>query len=70
VDSGNDRIDENLPVIMIIGEHDRVTRSEGAMKIAPTVEVRVIEGAGHFPLWQQRERFVDELSRVLEKYAR
>lgn len=67
---GNERIDENLPVIMIIGEHDRVARSERAMKIAPTVEVRVIEGAGHFPLWQQRERFVDELSRVLKKYAR
>jgi len=66
---GSERIPESVPVIMIIGEHDRVARSDRAMKIAPTVEVRIIEHAGHFPLWQQRERFVDELSRVLAKYA-
>jgi pimeloyl-ACP methyl ester carboxylesterase len=69
-DPGDERIAEDVPVIMILGEHDRMARSERAMKIAPTVEVRVIEGAGHFPLWQQPERFVSELSKVLAKYAR
>ena len=64
------RIPETIPVIMIIGERDRLARSERALVIAPTVDVRVIEEAGHFPLWQQRERFVAELDRVLTKYAR
>ncbi len=67
--SAGGRIPPAVPVIMILGEHDRVARSERALAIAPTVEVRVIRDAGHFPLWQQRERFVDELSAVLEKYA-
>ena len=68
--SGGARVPASVPVVMIIGERDRMARSERALMIAPTVEVRVIEDAGHFPLWQQRERFVDELSQVLEKYAR
>lgn len=68
--SAGRRIPPGVPVIMILGEHDRVARSERALAIAPTVEVRVIQDAGHFPLWQQRERFVGELSSVLEKYAR
>jgi 3-oxoadipate enol-lactonase len=68
--TGRSRVHETVPVIMILGEHDRMARSERALSIAPTVEVRVIEDAGHFPLWQQRERFVDELSQVLAKYAR
>jgi pimeloyl-ACP methyl ester carboxylesterase len=67
---GSDRVPDRVPVIMIIGELDRVARSERALAIAPKVEVRVIEDAGHFPLWQQRERFVGELSQVLGKYAR
>jgi len=56
--------------VMILGEHDRMARSERAAMVASTVELRVIEDAGHFPLWQQRERFVGELSQVLTKYAR
>jgi len=68
--SSGDRVPESIPVVMILGEHDRMARSERALMIAPTVEVRVIEDAGHFPLWQQRERFVGELSQVLAKYAR
>src|SRR5207302_11480890 len=64
------RAPATVPVIMILGEHDRMARSERALMIAPTVEERVIEDAGHFPLWQQREQFVGELSQVLAKYAR
>jgi pimeloyl-ACP methyl ester carboxylesterase len=67
--TGGARIPETVPVIMILGEHDKMARSERALVIAPSVEVRVIEDAGHFPLWQQRERFVGELSQVLVKYA-
>jgi pimeloyl-ACP methyl ester carboxylesterase len=65
-----DRVPDDIPVIMILGEHDRVSRSDRALVVASKVEVRVIEGAGHFPLWQQRERFVGELSKVLARYAR
>lgn len=68
--SGGSRVPAGVPVVMIIGEHDRVARSERALMVAKTVEVRVIEDAGHFPLWQQRERFVGELSDVLAKYAK
>jgi 3-oxoadipate enol-lactonase len=68
--SSGAKVPETVPVIMILGENDRVARSERALVLASTVEVRVIEGAGHFPIWQQRERFVGELSQVLAKYAR
>jgi pimeloyl-ACP methyl ester carboxylesterase len=67
--SGPERVSETVPVIVIIGELDRLARSERVLKIAQRVEVRVIEDAGHFPLWQQRERFVEELTRVLDRYA-
>jgi pimeloyl-ACP methyl ester carboxylesterase len=68
--SSGARVPDDVPVIMILGERDRVSRSERALAIASRVEVRVIEDAGHFPLWQQRERFVGELSQVLARYAR
>lgn len=67
---GSRRIAPTVPVIMILGELDRVARSDRAMRIADSVEVRMIEDAGHFPLWQQRERFVEELARVLAAYAK
>jgi|ERR1700694_317677 len=63
------KIPPSVPVIILIGDHDRIAHGERAIAAAPRAEVTILENTGHFPLWQQRERFVRELREVLATYA-
>jgi pimeloyl-ACP methyl ester carboxylesterase len=53
-----------------MGDEDKHAHAEYALAAAPKMDVRVMENTGHFPLWQQRERFIKELANVLQTYAR
>ncbi|HEV2878211.1 MAG TPA: hypothetical protein VGW96_01415, partial [Candidatus Eremiobacteraceae bacterium] len=57
------------PAIIIMGDEDRRAHGERAIAAASKMDVRVMENTGHFPLWQQRERFVKELRDVLRTYS-
>ncbi len=63
-------IPPSVPAVIILGDEDRTAHGERAIAAAPKMDVRVLEGTDHFPLWRQRERFVRELRDVLETYAR
>jgi 3-oxoadipate enol-lactonase len=63
------QIATGIPVVLILGERDRLSHGERAAGAAPQAEVHMLEDTGHFPLWQQRERFVRELRDVLKRYA-
>lgn len=65
----NARIDPSVPVVIMMGELDRHAHSERVIAAAGRADVRMLEDTGHFPLWKQRQRFISELSDVLEKYA-
>ena len=62
-------IPESVPAIIIMGDEDKKAHGERAIAAAHKVDVRMMEATGHFPLWQQRDRFVKELSDVLRTYA-
>ncbi|HLW37484.1 MAG TPA: alpha/beta hydrolase [Candidatus Eremiobacteraceae bacterium] len=64
------KIPPSVPVIILIGDHDRSAHGERILGVAPRVEVRILEDTGHFPLWQQRQRFVRELHEILALHAR
>src|SRR5579872_232844 len=62
-------IPASVPVIILLGENDRVARGEQAIAAAPKAEVRILPGAGHFPLWKDRHILIPTLKEVLDTYA-
>jgi pimeloyl-ACP methyl ester carboxylesterase len=60
-------IPTSVAVVLILGDDDRAARR--AMPVAPKVDVRFLEGTGHFPLWKHRERFVEAFRDVLATYS-
>jgi pimeloyl-ACP methyl ester carboxylesterase len=62
-------IPESVPTIIIMGDEDKKAHGERAIAAAHKADVRMLQATGHFPLWQQRDRFVKELSDVLKTYA-
>ena len=64
------RIPPSVPAVIILGDEDRSAGGQRAIGAAPKMEIRMLENTGHFPLWRQRERFLRELSDVLETYAK
>lgn len=62
----------DVPVFLIQGEHEARGRAEPARQWfrrleAPTKELIVIEGAGHRPLFQEPERFLEAIDEVLAR---
>jgi len=64
------QIPNSVPVIIVLGDEDRLARGDRVMAVAHKVDVRLLEHTGHFPLWKQRERFVRELRDILWTYSR
>jgi pimeloyl-ACP methyl ester carboxylesterase len=67
---GKTCIPASVPAIIIMGDEDKHAHGERAIAAAPKMDVRMMENTGHFPLWQQRDRFIKELRDVLQTYAR
>lgn len=67
---GKTGVAASVPAIIILGDEDRKAHGERAIAAAPKMDVRMMEHTGHFPLWRQRERFVQELRDVLKTYAK
>jgi len=63
-------IPQTVPVVVMVGERDRVAHSEHVLPMAPHARMLVIPDAGHFPLYHQREQFVEQLDSVLHDYAK
>lgn len=63
------RVPASVPVIIIMGDQDRLAHGERAIAAAPKADVRMLEKTGHFPLWKRRELFVKELQDVLKTYV-
>ena len=61
-----------IPVLAIVGEHDRATPPAAARRIADTAprgELLVIEGTGHFPFVEAPERYWPALGEWLARTA-
>jgi len=63
------QVPADVPVILVLGDEDRLSKGERVMTVAHKVDVRLLEHTGHFPLWKQRERFTRELADILRTYA-
>jgi pimeloyl-ACP methyl ester carboxylesterase len=51
----------NVPVLVITGAHDRITRPQEPEEIAaalPDASLAVVEGAGHFPFIETPDRYL------------
>lgn len=66
----NCKILDEVPVILVLGTEDRIAKGERMMSVAHKVDVRLLEDTGHFPLWKQRARFVQELADILGTYSK
>jgi pimeloyl-ACP methyl ester carboxylesterase len=63
------RIPDTVPVVLVLGDEDRLAKSDRVIAVSRKGDVRLLEQTGHFPLWKQRERFVRELSDILKTYV-
>jgi pimeloyl-ACP methyl ester carboxylesterase len=51
----------NVPVLVITGAHDRITRPQESEEIAaalPDASLAIVEGAGHFPFIETPDRYL------------
>ncbi|MCL2429199.1 MAG: alpha/beta hydrolase [Alphaproteobacteria bacterium] len=58
-----------LPTLLIWGEQDRIVTpayGERLRAALPAATMTTIKGAGHFPHWEQPERFVDALRTFID----
>lgn len=60
--------DVDLPVLLLVGEHDKLTSTEANRKTAallPDARLKVFRGAGHDSLMERNREFNDELTYFL-----
>jgi pimeloyl-ACP methyl ester carboxylesterase len=66
-----DRLPEvNVPVLVITGAHDRITRPQESEEIAaalPDATLAIVDGAGHFPFIETPERYLGVIGSWLQE---
>jgi non-heme chloroperoxidase len=62
--------DVEVPVLLLMGEHDKLTNVSANMRTAallPQARLRIFSGAGHDSLLERSREFNDEMARFLEE---
>jgi pimeloyl-ACP methyl ester carboxylesterase len=63
-------VDVNVPVLVITGAEDRITRPQESEEIAaalPDATLAIVDGAGHFPFIETPERYLEVIGSWLRK---
>lgn len=67
-----DRLHEiTAPVLLLCGRHDEATPEACEYFASKFQEARVVvfEDSAHFPFWNEREKYIHEISMFLQEYA-